>query len=202
MDNQCCFFNQCDIPQGSGNCKNITRDVCDGNFYVGDKNDPPCKGPNEMRCCVKYSDMLNGTASPTSSISSATATSSSSLSTSTGSSSSSNDDDDGMTGGQIGGTVVGVVAFVAVVVAAVFLWLWWKRRSQPVPPSEEFSPMSTKRDKDGFSELPEYGSAGVPMQEIGEGRERVEADAHGPELYEMEGNSPIAELDGGDVRKT
>lgn len=86
------------------------------------------------------------------------------------------------------------------IAAAVLLWLWWRRKNKPSA-AEEFTPVSTKPDKDGFSELPEYGSGGVPMHEIGEGNQRVEVDAHGPELHEMEGHSPIAELDGGDVRK-
>lgn len=148
-----------------------------------------------MRCCVKFADMVNGTSSSTS-ITSATASSTNTASTSTSISS-----DNGLKGNQIGGIVGGVVGFVVVVVAVAFLWLWLRRKSQSPSPADGFSPVSTKHDKDGFSELPEYGNAGFPVQEIGEGRQRVEVDAHGQELYEMEGHSPIAELDGGEVRR-
>lgn len=33
---QCCFIRSCTVSEGSGLCKNDTRDACDGDFYTGD----------------------------------------------------------------------------------------------------------------------------------------------------------------------
>lgn len=177
------------IPAGSGHCKNDTRDVCDGEWYTGDAQHFPCRGGDEIRCCVHWSSMDNGTTSTTTT-----------TTTTTG----------GLTGPQIGGTVGGVVGFVVLAVAGLLLWyfLYWKKKKQ----HQQHQQHQQLTDRDSREAMfpggagPGHGYGYVPVSELHgqgtavvmhqiDGKERMELDGHGQAILEMDANSGPVELD-------
>ncbi|KAK3309326.1 uncharacterized protein B0T15DRAFT_634 [Chaetomium strumarium] len=124
--NTCCFIHHCDVPQGSGYCLDrATQNCTDGVFFEGNPDAWPCPGDANILCCVKYQDMVNGTANFTASPSTTQTswTSSPSTFTSTASipasgippplSTAEPSSHSRLTGGQIGGIVAGVIGFIA-----------------------------------------------------------------------------------------
>lgn len=168
------------MPAGSGYCKNDTRDVCDGEWYTGSVQDPPCHGDNNIRCCINWATMDNGT----------TTTS-------------------GLTGPQVGGTVGGVVGFVVLAVTGLLLWyfLYWKKKKLGAQHQQQQQQQTDRDSREpmfpggagaglGYvpvSELHGQGTA-VAMHQI-DGKERMELDGHGQEILEMDANSGPVELD-------
>lgn len=157
-----------DVPKGTGYCKNDTRDVCDGEWYTGNAEHFPCKGGDEIRCCVNWATMDNGTTSGL-----------------TGP----------QIGGTVGGVVGFVVLAVAGLL--LWYFLYWKKKQQltnrdsreamfpgGAGPEHVFVPMS---------ELHGQGTA-VAMHQI-DGKETMELDGHGQAILEMDANSGPVELD-------
>ncbi|KAN0071736.1 hypothetical protein V8E54_010332, partial [Elaphomyces granulatus] len=137
-DVECCILRTCNVPEGSGFCRDLATQTCDhGKFFAGESSNKPCPGPNNIQCCVKYRDivkhrdmdMANNRTSSTSSTSSSQ-TPTADLNPPTESSAPNlTDSQKGIIG--LGGVVAAVVLFTLVFQISILYRKWRRKRSKP-----------------------------------------------------------------------
>ncbi|EFQ99299.1 hypothetical protein MGYG_02311 [Nannizzia gypsea CBS 118893] len=154
---ECCLVRVCNVPQGHGVCRSMRNNGCeDGKFFPGTGKPWPCPGPNDISCCVKFTDMNNGTSTATSvSMTSLTFTTSQTTSPSTSSATSSSvpvPPRTGLSGAQIGGIAAGCAVFALLIILGATYF--FRRRN--VAGSKQEKPDTSDS---GISEMPD--SAGV-----------------------------------------
>ncbi|KAL4811006.1 hypothetical protein BDV18DRAFT_155617 [Aspergillus unguis] len=223
-DEECCLVHNCNVTEGHGYCRNSDNQTCAGKYFAGEPP-YPCPGPNYILCCVEWENMLNGTSSnSTSSSSDTTLTTSSSTGPSSAPSSTASEEvqDDGgsgLTGSQKGGIAGGIVGAVAVT-SIVFLVFFFRRR-QKWDEMRKSAQREVGEDDENKGPATATGAAAVDMGtgteegtgadgaegggiDNGEGgetaamlasREKVELDASGRALHELESPATRTEKD-------
>ncbi|KAN0071735.1 hypothetical protein V8E54_010331 [Elaphomyces granulatus] len=135
-DIECCLLQTCDVPEGSGYCRDLATQTCDqGKFFAGGPPNWPCPGDNNIQCCVKYIDMANSTSNSTLStlITSSSQTPTADPDPSTESSARN------LTNSQKGiiGGVVGAVVLSALVFILLILYRKWRHKRSNTPENDD-----------------------------------------------------------------
>ncbi|GIJ99196.1 hypothetical protein Aspvir_001322 [Aspergillus viridinutans] len=185
----CCLQRRCTVSEGTGYCRDTSNQTCEeGAYFAGTGYPWPCPGPNNIQCCVKYTNMTNHTATSSTRASTGTATlpisstptstnTNASTSTSTGSNSTQSptptaqpQSGNGLSSSQIGGIVGGVVAAAALGGLIAFIF-WFRRRRRRLADAQQAGDQQPAgrggEDADGGA----VSTVGSAMRE----------DEHGPE---------------------
>ncbi|GFG10464.1 hypothetical protein IFM5058_04938, partial [Aspergillus udagawae] len=163
-DYTCCLQRRCTVSEGTGYCRDMSNQTCEeGAYFAGTSYPWPCPGPNNIQCCVKYTNMTNHTSTSSTRASTGTATlpisstptnTSASASTSTSSNSTQpptstaqSQSGNGLSSSQIGGIVGGVVA-AAVLGGLIAFIFWFRRRRRRLADAQQAGDQQPRR-RDG-----------------------------------------------------
>ncbi|KAL4913409.1 hypothetical protein BDW62DRAFT_164865 [Aspergillus aurantiobrunneus] len=214
---ECCLHRDCTTERGSGWCKNSDNQTCAGEYVAGTGPPYPCPGPNYILCCVEWQDQINSTSTTnTQTQTTLTTTSISETETESASSTPSRDTDDsggGLSASQKGGIAGGIVGAVAVTSIIFLVFFFLRRRKRRAAQREQENAKGEKREggdegEDKGTETgtvavmgtndPEGGGGGGEIESDGAmlaSREKLELDASGRALHEMDTPAAIAAKD-------
>ncbi|KAH1303691.1 hypothetical protein KXV37_006161 [Aspergillus fumigatus] len=193
----CCLHRRCTVSEGTGYCRDVSNQTCEeGAYFAGTSYPWPCPGPNNIQCCVKYTNMTNRTSTSSTRASTGTATLPiSSTPTSTPPHTSAGSDStqpptstptaqsqsgNGLSGSQIGGIVGGVLA-AAVLGGLIF---WFRRRRRRLAAAQEAGDQQPAR-QDG-EDAAGGGGGGTAVSTVGSATREEDHDPEGKDAAEID----------------
>ncbi|PGH14443.1 hypothetical protein AJ79_03086 [Helicocarpus griseus UAMH5409] len=190
---ECCLLSSCKVPQGEGFCQSNISKRCekDGQYFEGEPPNYPCRGGNDVQCCVENKNIVTGNSTTSTSSSSTTGTSSllptatdpaASTTATNNPPTTTSEASPGLSAGAKGGIAGGVItgALIIGLIAALFILLKRQRKAK------EAAAASTQADDD----TPAFPTAAERRQQENVMMEKGEDDKK-PDLL---GGSPLSEL--------
>ncbi|GFF92817.1 hypothetical protein IFM47457_09317 [Aspergillus lentulus] len=204
-DYTCCLHRRCTVSEGTGYCRDASNQTCEeGAYFAGTSYPWPCPGPNNIQCCVKYTNMTNHTSASSTRASTGTATlpisstststpANTSTSTSAGTGSDStqppspsaqpqSQSGNGLSSSQVGGIVGGVLAAAVLAGLIAFIFRFRRRRRRLAAAQEAGDQQPARRAGEDAA----GGGAGTAVSTVGSATREEDHDPEGKGAAELD----------------